>query len=206
MKKMLYIIIGIALLISIVILCNNYENNNIVTITKYIDTKTIGSKKEKYINVVGEEQIQEARETLNLKEYENIPKDIDGYKVIGKITIPKINVEKYILAETMEETLKLSCTKVCGPEINKTGNLCLAGHNYRDTFGFISSLEIGDIIEITDTFDRTVKYGVYKIERVSPYDTSSLSQETDSEREVTLITCTLGAIKRVVVKAVEIYD
>ena len=200
MKK--FILIGIILLfISIVIFLANYKNDKILTITKNINTKTISSKKEKYINVVGEEQIAEARETLNLKEYVNIPKEIEGYKVIGKITIPKINVEKYILDETSEKTLKLSCTKVCGPEINKTGNLCLAGHNYRDTFGYISSLEIGDTIEITDTYDRTVRYSVYKIDRVSPYDTSSLSQETQGEREITLITCTLGAIKRIIVKA-----
>ena len=197
---------GIVILISFII-CNSYENNNIVTITKYINTQNINNKiDEKVLNVVGEAEIQEARETLNLREYENIPKEIEGHKVIGKITIPKINVEKNILEETTTETLKLSVTKVCGPSVNKTGNLCLAGHNYRDTFGFISSLETGDEIQITDTYDRTVKYQVYKIDRVSPYDTSCLSQETQSEREITLITCTLGAIKRVVVKAVEVYD
>lgn len=206
MKKILCILVVIILIIFIIIICNGYENNNIISITKTINTKNMNHRKEENINIVGEEQIAEARETLNLKEYENMPKEIEGYKVIGKISIPKINVEKYILEETSEKTLKLSCTKVCGPEINKTGNLCLAGHNYRDTFGYISSLEIGDTIEITDTYDRTVKYGVYKIDRVSPYDTSSLSQETQGEREITLITCTLGAIKRVVVKAVEIYD
>ena len=82
----------------------------------------------------------------------------------------------------------------------------MAGHNYGDTFGKISSLEIGDEIVITDTYDRKVNYQVYSIERVSPYDTSCLSQETSGEREITLVTCTLGAIKRVVVKAIEIYD
>ena len=58
MKK--FILIGIILLfISIVIFLANYKNDKILTITKNINTKTISSKKEKYINVVGEEQIAE---------------------------------------------------------------------------------------------------------------------------------------------------
>lgn len=143
---------------------------------------------------------------LNLKEYENMPEDIEGFKVIGKIDIPKINIEQYILDKTTTESLELGVTKVCGPEINKTGNLCIAGHNYGDTFGWISSLDVGDEVNITDTYNRKVTYKVYEIERVLPEDTSCLSQNTNGEREITLITCNLGASKRVIVKAIELYD
>ena len=144
--------------------------------------------------------------TFIIPVYENMPKEVDGFKVIGKITIPKIDVEKYILEETTTESLLSGVTKICGPEINQIGNFCIAGHNYGDTFGWISSLEIGDEIYITDTYDRSLKYQVYEIERVSPYDISSLSQDTDSDKEITLVTCTLGALKRVIVKAIEVYD
>lgn len=177
-----------------------------ITISKVINTKDLNKDEDVYINVIGEENINEAREVLNLKEYENMPRNIDKYKVIGKITIPKINVEKYILEETTKDSLLQSVTKICGPDVNKTGNLCLAGHNYADTFGYISSLDIKDKIQITDTYNRTVTYEVYDIYKVSPYDTKCLSQETNSEREITLVTCTLGAIKRIVVKAIEVYD
>ena len=47
---------------------------------------------------------------------------------------------------------------------------------------------------------------MYEVKKVSPYDTTCLSDETSGERELTLVTCTLGAIKRVVVKAIEVYD
>ena len=159
-----------------------------------------------YVIILGEDEIAEAREVLNLKEYENMPKDIEGFKVIGKIDIPKINIEQYILDKTTTESLELGVTKVCGPEINKTGNLCIAGHNYGDTFGWISSLDVGDEVNITDTYNRKVTYKVYEIERVLPEDTSCLSQNTNGEREITLITCNLGASKRVIVKAIELYD
>lgn len=144
--------------------------------------------------------------TTSLKEYENFIKEYKGYKVVGKISIPKLEIEKYILEETSEESLKVAVTKVYGPKVNGIGNFCISGHNYVQTFGRIKELEIGDEIILTDTYNREIKYQVYKSYKVYPNDTSCLSQETNGEREVTLITCTLGAIKRNIVKAVEVYD
>ena len=200
-------IILVIILVVALIACGIKEEKSIIEVTSTINTEKLNNKsKEVSIDIVGEEKIAEAREVLNLKEYENMPREVDGFKVIGKITIPKIEVEKYILEKTTTESLLVGVTKICGPEINKIGNFCIAGHNYGDTFGWISSLQIGDEIYITDTYDRSVKYQVYEIERVSPYDTSSLSQDTNSEKEITLVTCTLGALKRVIVKAIEVYD
>lgn len=201
------VIILVIILVVALIICGRKEEKSIIEVTSTINTEKLNNKsKEVSIDIVGEEEIAEARATLNLQEYENMPREVNGFKVIGKITIPKIEVEKYILEKTTTESLLVGVTKICGPEINKIGNFCIAGHNYGDTFGWISSLEIGDEIYITDTYDRSVKYQVYEIERVSPYDTSSLSQDTNSEKEITLITCTLGALKRVIVKAIEVYD
>ena len=201
------VIILVIILVVALIICGKKEEKSIIEVTSTINTEKLNNKsKEVSIDIVGEEEIAEARATLNLQEYENMPREVNWFKVIGKITIPKIEVEKYILEKTTTESLLVGVTKICGPEINKIGNFCIAGHNYGDTFGWISSLEIGDEIYITDTYDRSVKYQVYEIERVSPYDTSSLSQDTNSEKEITLITCTLGALKRVIVKAIEVYD
>lgn len=182
------------------------ESKKILNASSIVNTGKVNNSKNVEINILGEEEIAEAREVLNLKEYENMPEDIEGFKVIGKIDIPKINIEQYILDKTTTESLELGVTKVCGPEINKTGNLCIAGHNYGDTFGWISSLDVGDEVNITDTYNRKVTYKVYEIERVLPEDTSCLSQNTNGEREITLITCNLGASKRVIVKAIELYD
>ena len=182
------------------------ESKKILNASSIVNTGKVNNSKNVEINILGEEEIAEAREVLNLKEYENMPKDIEGFKVIGKIDIPKINIEQYILDKTTTESLELGVTKVCGPEINNTGNLCIAGHNYGDTFGWISSLDVGDEVNITDTYNRKVTYKVYEIERVLPEDTSCLSQNTNGEREITLITCNLGASKRVIVKAIELYD
>ncbi len=142
------------------------------------------------------------------KEYENMPKDIEGHKVIGKLEIPKINVSAYILEETNKETLNLSVTKLCGPNINEVGNFCITGHNYnRDNmFGKLRKLEIGDEIMLTDTYEQMIKYQVDEILKINPKEVSALNQETEGERRVSLITCTIGALNRIVVKASEIYD
>ena len=133
-------------------------------------------------------------------------KKLKGFEIVGKIEIPKLKVEKYILSNTTSNSLKVSVTKVCGPDINKIGNFCIAGHNYNKIFGKIKTLEKKDKIILTDVYGDSIIYEIYDIYKTSPKDTSCLNQDTNSEKELTLITCTAGATKRVIVKAVEIYD
>lgn len=135
-----------------------------------------------------------------------LPKKHKGFEIIGKIKIPKLNVEKYILSKTNAKSLKASVTKVCGPEINEIGNFCIAGHNYNKIFGKIKTLKKNDKIILTDVYGYSTIYAIYDIYKTSPKDVSCLNQETNSEKEITLITCTAGASKRVIVKAVEVYD
>ena len=132
-------------------------------------------------------------------------KKLKGFEIIGKIEIPKLKVEKYILSKTSTKSLKVSVTKVCGPEINEIGNFCIAGHNYNKIFGKIKTLEKDDQIILTDVYGNSSIYEIYDIYKTSPKDTSCLTQDTSSEKELTLITCTAGATKRVIVKAVEVY-
>lgn len=152
------------------------------------------------------EKIEVQEEKIDLPEYTNLPREWKGYEVIGKIEIPKLNLEKYILSETSQQALKVAVTKTAGPRVNEIGNLCIAGHNYTQTFGRLKELEKGDILILTDTYERKITYQVYETSKVLPTDTSCLSQETKGEKEVTLITCTLGAIKRQIIKAIEVYD
>lgn len=135
-----------------------------------------------------------------------MPKKLKGYEIIGKIEIPKLKIEKYILSETSPKSLKVSVTKVYGPKINEIGNFCIAGHNYNKIFGKIKTLAKNDKILLTDVYGDTTIYQVYEVYKTSPKDVSCLNQDTQSEKELTLITCTAGATKRVIVKAIEVYD
>lgn len=187
--------------------CNvqNLEKNNMETIIENVQSV-------ENIDTVSNNQLVENNELavdskLNvIEEYRTMPRELKGYTVIGKIQIPKIELELYILSETNKNTLSVSATKLYGPEINKVGNFCIAGHNYNKMFGKIKNLEIKDNIILTDTYDNSITYEVYDIFQTSSKDVSCLNQETEGDRELTLITCTKGAIKRIIVKAVEVYD
>lgn len=163
-------------------------------------------------NIIQEAKTREENRITKVEnlpeEYENMPREIKKLKVIGKIEIEKIKLNSYILEETTTKSLKVSITKLYGPPINQEGNFCMAGHNYRNNkmFGGIKKLEINDKIVLTDTFNRSVTYRVYKKDKADPKDISCLEQDTKGERELTLITCTPGATKRVIVKAIEDYD
>ena len=102
------------------------------------------------------------------------------YYAIAKINIPSISCEYSVLCAIdseytwSNELLKISPCYFWGAEPNKPGNFCIAGHNYRNTrfFSKVPTLENGDIIEITDLTNTTVKYSVYDKYTVIPDDLS----------------------------------
>ena len=134
-----------------------------------------------------------------------------GYKytTIATINIPKINVKYPILdgeTDSEQETealLKISPTKFWGANPNEVGNFCIVGHNYRNSkfFSKVPTLVNGDVIEITDSSGRTLRYSVYNKYEVVPDDLSCTSQLTGGRKEITLITCTNDSKMRVIVKA-----
>ena len=137
----------------------------------------------------------------------NTVKEIKGYKVIGRIKINKLNYEDIILDKTTTESLKLGLTKFWGPEMNEVGNFSISGHNYKidrsQLFSKLDNLTEGDTFSLKDLKGRTVNYKIYKKYKVLPSDTSTIDQNEDGKREVTLITCTRNAKERIIFKARE---
>ena len=139
---------------------------------------------------------------------------MEGYKVIGIVKIPKINIEYPILdletynPEETNEPMKFSIVKYWGVGVNEYGNISIAGHNKYDgtMFGKTKYLEIGDIVELTDLNKTTIKYNIYDKFVTDPNDITILSTTDESIREVTLITCTNGNKARLILKAKEIKD
>lgn len=174
------------------------------------------------ILIAGKELTSRNNEKLNqevLSEFNNITDTnqigeltLNGYDVIGKVKIPKINIEYPILnieTSNPEETkvpMRYGIVKYWGGNVNDYGNLSIAGHNnYNGTmFGKTKNLEIGDIVELTDLTNRTIQYKIYDIFITDPNDVSILKTEDETVREVTLITCTNGNKERLILKAREI--
>ena len=171
-------------------------------------------------NQVNEKKSQEAVEAFsnidfskNDGESENLVQlDYKGYKIIGIVKIPKIEIEYPILEigdidpENAKAPMKISIIKYWGENVNDYGNLSIAGHNNKDgtMFGKTKKLEIGDIVELTDLKGQTIQYSIYDIFVTDPNDVSILLPKDELVREVTLITCTNGNKQRLILKAKEI--
>ena len=209
-KKILDIfiwLIGLIILITIILIAIKYGGNmvNEQEMSSIVEQiKTIDLEKEKQEDQSLPNEGSNI-ETENIKE--NVTEiEIDGYKVLGIIRIPKIGLEYPILNETTNKSMKKSITKFWGPELNQIGNLTLAGHNNHDgtMFGKVKKLEIGDIIEIEDLYKNVVKYKIFDMYVTDPNDVSCVVSVDPDSREVTLITCTNGNKNRLITKAREI--
>ena len=200
MKKTKKIFMIAILIISITLIVVNIKSRTINNQTKETNLKN-SSKKFIYSK-------SDTVSSVQMKEYQTMPSDLKGHKVIGKLQIPAINLETYILENTNKETLNISVTKLTGPEINQIGNFCITGHNYINSkmFWKLNKVKINDEIILTDTYDKSLRYKVYEKKEIEPKQIEALNQDTKEEKEVTLITCTFGASKRLIVKASEIYD
>lgn len=125
--------------------------------------------------------------------------------VIGLLKIDKINLMYPILSTVSDELLEISPCRFYGPMPNEIGNLCIAGHNYRNQkhFGKLSSLDTGDLIEVYDLNSNKVDYIIYEKLEVTADDISCMNQNTNGIKEVTLITCNTIKGTRIVIKAKE---
>jgi len=199
-KYLLFILILSIVLFFFLLICKREED---VLITNNIPNI---NKKE----IIEENEIKTAATSKykKIEAYTNIPKQLHGYEVVGRLQIPKIKLDTYILSETNKNTLNVSVTKLCGPKVNGVGNFCITGHNYINDkmFSKLKKIENNDKILVTDIYDNEVEYVVYDTYKIKPDEVECLSQETEGEREITLITCTTGALKRLIVKAIEVYD
>lgn len=155
-------------------------------------------------NIIVEEKA--AKQTNKVQTYTT--SNGEKYDIIGRLKIPSLSIEYPILANDTEQLRKISLTKYWGGNVNEEGNLCILGHNYKDSrfFGKLPNIQKNAIIQITDLNGKTLEYKVYDTAIVDPNDTSCTSQLTNGNTEITLITCYYEkgythATKRFVVKA-----
>lgn len=208
-KSKLTIIVGLCLILTSICILTIYiwKNYNIKKTTNANLEVETSSENVNDENIIAAQENIETESNENEEESEEITK-IGNYKVIGKIIIDKIELEDVILEKTTDTSLNLGLTKFWGPGINKPGNISITGHNYKiersKLFSELNNLQKGDTFELEDMDKNRITYKIYDKYTVDPEDTSCIDQNKDGKREVTLITCTKGAQKRIIFKAREI--
>ena len=145
------------------------------------------------INVSDKEEIKTNTEDLVL--------NISGYDYIGLINIPSLNIKLPIMRETDYDRLAISPCKYYGNIT--TNDLVLCAHDYVNQFGRISNLKEDDIVIITDVLGNNYVYKVVLTEELNPTDITNM---IDSPFDLTLYTCSYGALKRITVRCNRIYD
>ena len=178
------------------ILLNNVEetfsSSNLQSIVK--PTETTNENQE-----TKENETEETNATEITKD--NLVLQIDGESVLGVLTIEKIGFRGLVYEGTALSTLD----KGIGHFENSPyfeGNVCFAGHNSKNNWSELHTMEHGDIITYV-SFMGEKKYAVNNLVEIDETDWSLL---TNTEQNmITLITCVRNQpFKRLAVQAIEV--
>lgn len=164
-------------------------------------------------NLLNQEKVKSLTEQLNFSTsggngnnngllanlVDNTPLRVTG-NAVAVLDIPTYSIRGQIVEGTDDETLKNYIGKFVGSaEAGQIGNFSLAAHNniYTELFRNLHKVQIGDKVRIVTKTNEYI-YTVTSTETVDPSRTDVLKGGT--KREITLITCTQAATKRIVVK------
>lgn len=117
----------------------------------------------------------------------------DSY--IGILDIPSLNITLPVMEEWSYPKLRTAPCRYTGSVY--TNALIIAAHNYRNHFGRLETLTVGEPITFTDMNGNVFQYTVAKVENIKP---TAVEELTDSDWPLTLFTCTISGQSRVVVR------
>lgn len=127
--------------------------------------------------------------------------ELQGYTVIARLDIEKLELQLPVLSKCSNKALKVSVCYYKGPAPGKDGNLVITGHNYRSGahFGKLDQMKTGDTVTLMDIDGNTYVYEVYKTELIKPDNPEALDK-TNYDNELTLITCEANGNRRLLVR------
>ncbi len=120
---------------------------------------------------------------------------IDELAYIGILSIPSIRLEQPVLQQWDDQAVKKAPCCYAGSAYRN--DMVVAGHNYRNAFGKLFDLQIGDEVTFTDTDGNLFRYRVAELETLPA---SAVEEMTKSAWDFTLFTCTFGGRSRLAVR------
>ena len=137
------------------------------------------------------------------------PKDkvyLNGYEVLGYISIPKTKCEYPILSQVTAKSLDTAVAVLypTNAVLNTVGNIVIVGHNYRNNLFFSNNYKLGkgDKIIITSETEK-VTYEIYNTYYTSQSDATYMQRDTEGRREISLSTCNNDSTQRLIIWARE---
>jgi len=121
-------------------------------------------------------------------------KEYLGYSIIGTLRISSVGIELPIMSSWSYELLEVAPCRYSGSVL--TENMILMGHNYTSHFMPLHDVKIGALVEFEDVNGVVYRYKVSKLESLHRSNIDKL----EDDFPLTLFTCTLGGINRVVIR------
>jgi len=165
-----------------------------ITVGKYYEGKKAQQAADKMLRYYNDAvAVQENSKNIVIK--------YEGYEVIGKLIIDKINISLPVISKYDTTALGVSVCYYKGALPGQDGNMVITGHNYANGahFGKLDKLKIGDKVVLNTPDGEKYSYTVYDIETVKPDDVASLSKY-EGQKALTLLTCTSNANRRLLVR------
>lgn len=174
---------------------NNDVSDNSNTYNEKSNTENVTNNSSNSNNSNHTSNISQKKNTISLK--------YKGFDVMGKIEIPKTNVNYPVLSKATISSMEVSVGITYGPGLNEIGNTVIMGHNYRNNalFSKNNKLDIGDIIYITDLSGNRVKYTIYNKYETTSTDFDYATRDTAGKREISLASCTDDSSSRLIIWA-----
>ena len=121
--------------------------------------------------------------------------EVDGNQYIGMLDIPALSLSLPVMDTWSEAKLKLAPCRYLGSAYQD--NLIIAAHNYRQHFGNLKDLKVGDEVVFTDVEGSAF---FYTVAETGTLDGSAVEEMRQGDWALTLFTCTLGGKRRVTVR------
>ena len=128
-------------------------------------------------------------------------KEINGYKYIGKIIIPDLDLDLPVMADWSYPKLDISPCRYSGSAY--LDNMILMSHDYPQHFGRTYTLQQGAKATFIDVKGNVFEYELTNVEELFPTDLDILIKESD-EYDLTIFAClyngnmrTVGRFKRI---------
>ena len=120
--------------------------------------------------------------------------EIEGYGYVGYLSIPDLELELPVMSEWDYNRLEIAPCRQFGS--SRTDDLVIAAHNYKNHFGRLSQLEVGDTVFFTDMDGIENIYEVGAMDTLAPTEVEAVQ---NSGHDLVLYTCTYGGRTRVTV-------
>lgn len=123
-------------------------------------------------------------------------KEIDGIPYVGTLEIPSLDITTGVIDTLTMPYLKISTCRYVGSVYKN--DMVIAGHDYRNCFGKLSDLNIGDAVRFTDNDGNIFDYQVVEIEQLQPVQVEEMI--TNDDWDLTLFSCLYSGLSRIAVR------